>query len=151
MARVLLVFGEHLSGKSTLSNKLKMHHFDVISVDDVYVKWVESHCPSLYFDDLGKYIYHHYHFILAGDYTRSIFRRDLLAEWHEHLLAHIIESSQTHESLVVEGYLLFDCKDHFEIELTKQSVQVFQIDVEDRLYFSDSQPLTIDEIALLGT
>jgi hypothetical protein len=144
LPRVFLVFGEHGSGKTTkVAAPLKAaHHFEVVSVDKVYVEWVKSQCPSLYFEDLSKYIFQHYNSILIGDYTVEVFKgRNVVAEWHAHLLDHIIEQSQQHNSLVVEGYLLFDCKDAYTIELAKLPVQVFQIPVEHDQPFLIS-PLT---------
>jgi hypothetical protein len=153
MACILLVSGKHLSGKSTLAEQLRTTHgFEVVSVDEVYVEWVKSECPSLYFDDLQKYIHHHYHYILVDEYTKDVLGRDLIAEWHRHLLGVIFNRSQQHERLVVEGYLLFDCKDQYEVELTEQSMQVFQIHVEnDRYFLIRVRTVAIDEIASLGT
>ena len=73
----------------------------------------------------------------------------MIAEWHSYLLALIIECSQKHDSLVVEGYLLFDCKDTYERQLTKYRAQVFQIHAENHLY-STTARLSIEEIASLG-
>jgi len=77
--------------------------------------------------------------------------RDLVAEWHSHLLDCIIARSQKHDQLVVEGYLLFDCKDDYEKALTKGSTQVFQIQAKNNLYSSIRGLLTIEQmIASLG-
>lgn len=153
MARVLLVFGEHLSGKSKLAKELKAAdpRLEVIDVDAEYVKWVKDRCPQIYFEYLSQYIYHHYNCILLGEYSRHVFGRDLVADWHAHLLTLIVEGSQRHEHVAVDGYLLFDCKDAYQKALTKRSVKVFQIRVEHGVYFSARGRLTIEQIAALGT
>jgi hypothetical protein len=108
----------------------------------VYVDWVKSQQPNLYLPELRLHIAQHYHSILAS-------HPDLVAQWRDYLLALIIERSQQYDRLVVEGYLLADCRDAYEQELTKRSVQVFHIHAVNYSY-STTRRLTDEQIASLG-
>jgi hypothetical protein len=143
IARVFLIFGDPSHGKSTLAENLRADHaFEVLSVDDVYVKFVKSHYPRIYFDDLNLYIAHHYQYVFC-------LIPDRLTVWHKHLLKTVFERSARCESLAVEGYLLADCKDNYEALLTQSAIQVFQIHAEHLSYWT--RCLTVEQIASFGS
>jgi hypothetical protein len=66
------------------------------------------------------------------------------------LLNEIINASDVHKDVVVEGYLLKDCRDKFEVALKEQGRQVFQIRMEGYGAVLEQPRLTVKEIAALG-
>jgi hypothetical protein len=151
MRRLFLVFGDSGAGKSFLADTLEItHHFDRISVDYEYVEFIRARCPALYFEELRSYIGTQYDGILKNRaFSLHQFQRDFVAEWHSHLLDRIRAGIGGCEDLVVEGYLLYDCRHEFEEQL-RDSASVFQIHVENRQYTWRSRVLTAAQIAGLG-
>ena len=142
MARIFLLYGAPNHGKSTLAAKLKTDFgFDVIETDDAYVQFIKTRFPRIYFDDLHLYIAQHYHYVLGC-------HADRVREWHEHLLGEIDKRAADCDQLVVEGYLLGDCKDAYEAKLTANGNQVAQIHAEKRSYWTRASG--IEQIAALG-
>jgi broad-specificity NMP kinase len=143
MARIILIFGNPGNGKTTLANRLRAEHgFEVMSVDCLYVEFIKSHYSMLYFDDLSLYIDNHYNEVLKSHDER-------VRNWHEHLFKNIVALSRRCDRLVVEGYLLFDCKDDYENRLTERSIRVVQVHAEGHSYSTRS--LSVEQIAWLGT
>jgi hypothetical protein len=148
---ILLAYGQPGHGKSYLADKLKTEHsFGVLSVDETYVEFIRSRCPMLYFEALEYYVGPHY-FSILGDrgYSKAHFRRDFVAEWHSYLKECIEGMAARHDRLIVEGDLLRDCKDQFEVEL-RSLAQVFQIKVVDQSYRWQGRPISLTQIAALG-
>ena len=98
-----------------------------------------------------KYIGPHYDDILAHRaYSKSQFGRDFVAEWHSHVLFRVRERVHRRSRLVVEGYLVGDCKDELQVCLADLA-QVFQIVVQNRRYHWQHELLTTEQVAGLGT
>lgn len=151
MKRLLLIHGEPRSGKSSLARKLQDEHsFEVLSLDELYVKFIETECEDFYFKNLRTYISPHYHYILdARGYTKKKYGRDLVHEWHEYIFTTSFNMSAEHDNLAIEGYLLFDCLGALETRVS-QIAQVFIVHVSDFSYRVLGAPLTVDDIAALG-
>jgi dephospho-CoA kinase len=65
--RVVLVFGDPGNGKSHLATALREEHgYAVLSLDDVYVKFVRERFQALYLPALERVIAQHFQTILAG-------------------------------------------------------------------------------------
>jgi hypothetical protein len=121
VSRVILVFGNPNNGKSTLIDTLRGEHgFHSIAVDGVYVDFVRTLFPRFFLPELSGCILQHYDSIFRLDSTRR-------QVWCQHLLNQVALASTQHPSVVVEGYLLYDCKDAIETELKKGGHRVFQI------------------------
>ena len=101
-SRVVLVFGDPRNGKSYLASALhKQYGYVVVSLDDVYVQFVQEQFPSLYLPALGQVIAQHFQTML------SVFNGGAAARaWASHLAALVTARSKEHRLLVVEGFLL---------------------------------------------
>jgi hypothetical protein len=148
---ILLVYGQPGQGKSYLAEKLKAEHsFAVLSVDDTYVEFIKVHCPMLYFDALEYYVGpHHNHIIGDRVYSQAQLGRDFFAEWRAYLNECIASLAARHDRVVVEGAAVQHYKDQMETELTSLA-PVFQIEVVDRSYRWQGQPVSLTQIAALG-
>jgi len=151
MKRVLLIHGDPGNGKSTLAKILKdQYFFNTVPVDDVYVDFILNKFHSLHFEALNRYIAPHYFWIREyHEYIRKDLGRDPIDDWHEHLLTTIKELSNLYDDLVVEGFLLYDCKDQIENALPK-GVKTFQVYVKDREYTVQDKIVVPEQIAALG-
>jgi chloramphenicol 3-O-phosphotransferase len=146
MKRLILLHGQPRSGKSSLATDLeKDYSFEKLTLDELYVEFIETRCKEYYFERLRNYIRQHYHCILdANGYTKDKCGRDLVKEWHEFLFAATSEKIQRYDNVVVEGYLLVDCLDELKARMEKLA-EVFPIPI------GSNNPLTTkDIIALLG-
>ena len=150
MKRLFLIHGDPGSGKSTLARKLRDEHgFEILSLDDLYVEFIKTQCPILYFDVLDKFIAQHYQCILHPKaYTNHHFNRDFVNEWHEYLLTTISERSDRQDDLVVEGFLLYDYLGALEAYMS-QVAQVFLVHTSDHIFRVLGAPLTTRDIAAL--
>jgi cytidylate kinase len=143
--RVILIHGYPGNGKTTVGKKLQSDHgCHLIEADDAYVGFVKERCGPLYLRELSQVIYQHYNHIFRS------FGEDLVLSWHDHLLNQIIQASDAHNDVVVEGYLLKDCRNKFEVALKEQGRQVFQIRMEGFGPVLEQPRLTVKEIAALG-
>lgn len=149
MKRLLLIHGDPGSGKTPLGQYLRREYsFEILSLDDLYVKFVEEECPDFYFKKLRNYISQHYHQILDNrGYTEKKFGRNLVKEWHEYLFNTIFSNKA--DNLIVEGYLLVDCIDDIEIRMS-QITQVHQVQVKNGSYTVSGRLMTADDIAILN-
>jgi hypothetical protein len=144
MNRILLVSGDPNHGKSFLADELEANYqFTVMHVDGVYVRYVEQAYANVFLPDLHLYIAQHYQTIFALDPERQ-------AKWHQHLLGEVVAAARRHDAVAVEGYLLYDCKDQFEVALKQQSFAVFKIRVKQRAYFLQQRSLSVSDVAMLG-
>jgi hypothetical protein len=168
MKRVLFVTGLPDTSKSTLAKELHdRHSFQVLTVDKVYVKFVEKEVAFLFFERLDSYVGPHYESILAArEHSKKHFERDFVAEWYGYLLKRIEELLTDEDSVVVEGYLLvtaqdknnrsYSCIDYLQEKLQHQGIATFEIEVEldrvgKRTYRRKNDILTVEQIAALGT
>jgi hypothetical protein len=143
--RVILLSGNPNNGKSHLTKALhEQHGFHKIETDDVYVQYVRAFQPNFYLPVLGQVILQHYDYIFSGVPA-------LVEQWHTHLLGLIVQASNEHPNIVVEGYLLRDCKDWFALTLREQGRQVFLVRMENRVpVLEQSAGLTVTEVASLS-
>jgi dephospho-CoA kinase len=151
MKRVFLLYGNPGSGKSTLARKLRDEHgFRLISLDPLYVEFIQSECPRLYFEALGTWIAPHYKQLFNGkERTKQRYGRDLVQEWHEYILARIEDLIAQDDSVVVEGFLLFDCMEFLESSLSAKA-RVFRILADHLKYRILGPQMTSEEIAEFG-
>jgi hypothetical protein len=155
--RLFLVYGMPGAGKTYMVKTLEEHHaFRRLSVDEAYVEHVRSDWPNLYFPALDDFIQPHYHLMLrCRPYCESRFGRDFVDVWHSYLLSAIRSLLDADAvNLVVEGYLLYDCREDIEAAL-RDRAQVFQILADDKSYFWHKSRwrrnrLSIEDIAALG-
>jgi hypothetical protein len=105
----------------------------------------------LYFKKLNLLIMGHYRLMSEHrTYCASEFQRDFVEEWQSHLLQEIkLSLASAVEDLVVEGYLLYDCRNEVEASLATDA-QVFTIHVQDRRYTWERRVISIAEVAALG-
>jgi hypothetical protein len=148
---LLLAYGQPGQGKSYLAERLKREHsFAVLGVDEAYVDFIRDRCPMLYLEALEYYVGPHYYAILADRaYSKTHFGRDFVAEWHSYLKECIEAMAARHHRVIVEGGLLRECKDRFEIEL-RAVADVFQIEVANQAYRWQGSPISLTQIAALG-
>jgi len=150
--RIFLIHGNPNAGKSYLATQLsERYSFRHVSVDQVYVEYIKSRCPKLYFDDLSLFIAPHYHCILAAflQYPKIELRQDLITPWYDYLLERIRQVLREHEALAVEGYApMFPVRD-FQAKLSREA-SIFLIEVSERAYRHLSMPMTVEEIAGLS-
>ncbi len=151
MKRLFLIHGDPGSGKSTLAKKLRDEHsFEMLSLDELYIEFIKTKCPDLYFSALNKFIAQHYQRILhSREYTIHHFNRDFVNEWHEYLMTTTSERSARHNNLVVEGFLLYDCLGDLEARMSRVA-RVFLVHVSNHTYRVLGAPLTTKDIAALG-
>jgi hypothetical protein len=143
--RVILISGDPNHGKSFVADALsEQHGFHVLGVDGIYVEFVRTAVQGLFLQALGQVILQHYDTMLSQS-------QQAVEAWHRHLFAQIVLASDQHQALAVEGYLLRDCKDQFEVELKNQGREVFQIRIENRVPILESPRLTVAQVAALGT
>jgi hypothetical protein len=142
--RVILISGYPDQGKSFLGEALRNQHgFHLIQIDGIYVQFIRNACLAVNFPAVSQFIYQHYNQIFVNV-------QGGITAWHKHLFDEIIQASEKHRDLAVEGYLLKDCKDQFEIDLKEQGRQVFQIRMQGRVATLESPRLTAGEVADLG-
>ena len=98
-SRVVLVFGDPRNGKSYLAKALREQYgYFVVSLDDVYVQFVQEQFPSLYLPALGQVIAQHYQTML------SVFNGGAAVQaWVSHLAALVTARSIEHRLLVVKA------------------------------------------------
>jgi hypothetical protein len=144
---VVLVSGQPRQGKSYLAMRLRDEHsFEYLGVDEEYIQFIESECSFLYFDALSRHIAHFYHSSFSQPYySEERFGRDQVSEWHSYLLSRIKELTARYNKVVVEGYLLFDCKDTFQIDL-RSDAEVRLVEVKNRSYSLNGLPVTLEDI-----
>ena len=151
--RVFLVYGDPDAGKSYLAKKLEENYScHRLSLDEAYVQFIKTECHIIYFDALGQYIGPHYDAILREDtYSLAQFGRSFLAEWLLHLRRRVRALTMFHASVVVEGYVLDDdCRGALQQDLA-DPVEVIPIEVVDHTYFYKGEPVTLEQVAALGT
>jgi len=69
--RVILIFGDPNHGKSHLATQLRDNHgYHVVSLDEVYVKFIQNHYPDFFLPLLREVIAQHYNSIFAQDSSR---------------------------------------------------------------------------------
>jgi hypothetical protein len=145
MKRVILLYGNPQNGKSTLADRLRDEHgFHKISVDGEYVDFITSVHSAVSFELLGHFIAQHYQTIFSRTPSENV------RGWHQHLLQTILAASTQHDAVVVEGFLLYDCKDQLEVALKEHSIRVFQIKAEAFGYVMEHPRLTAQDVAGLG-
>lgn len=151
MKRLFLVHGDPGSGKTPLARALRDEHaFEYLSLDALYVEFIKAKCPTLYFDDLKKFIAPHYQCILQPrEYSYYHFKRDLVNEWHEYMLTATLNRSAHHNNLVAEGFLLYDCLSDLEARMS-QIARVFLVHASNGTYQVLGASLTVKQIATLG-
>jgi nucleoside-triphosphatase THEP1 len=135
MKRVLLVTGRPGSGKSALAKELHdKHSCQVLTVDKVYIEFVEKEVEFLFFERLDSYVGPHYEYILAErEHSKKHFERDFVAEWYGYLLRRIEGLLTGEDNIVVEGYLLetkrdlaeknYSCIDYLQEKLSHQILE----------------------------
>jgi hypothetical protein len=140
-AGILLVFGSPGHGKSKLSEALETKHgFYRIDVDAVYVRFIRGHYPSLCPPNIEQVIMSHYDDVFS---RQDAHRR----HWHTHFLEQIVAAAVKHPRVVVEGYLLGDCRTSFDRALTDQGHEVHHIRAEWHTYTEVGPGLTMEEVA----
>jgi len=143
MAGILLVFGWPGHGKTTLAKTLDADYgFHRIDVDAVYVQFIRAHYPSICPPKIDQVIMGHYD---DGFSRHDAYRR----HWHEHFLQQIGAAAALHPKVVVEGYLLHDCRTSFDRALTEQGHEVHHIRAESHTYTEVGSGLTVHEVAAL--
>ncbi|SFM05508.1 hypothetical protein SAMN05421863_101140 [Nitrosomonas communis] len=151
MKRLILVVGRSGQGKSYLARFLSFgHSFAALSVDEVYLDFVRTHCPMLYFDALNLYISPHYHAILKNrDHSMTHLGRDFVHEWLRYLATKILGLISLHDNVVVEGCLLDHCANEFQSAMASFG-QVFVVSVVKQRYFLNDHELSMESVATLG-
>lgn len=156
MKRIFLIYGNPKSGKSTLGKDIKGrvtesgNSCELISVDDQYVYFITQHFPALRFEALNQFIAPHYFWLNQWRQAfHKCFGQDPIDAWHQHLLDFIKKQSILYDDLAVEGYLLEDCKDQFEKNLSDRA-KIFQVYVNEKQYFVGNNIATLEEILKLG-
>ena len=144
MSRIILVFGWPGSGKSTLARGLaERHGFHALDVDSTYVAFIKTNYAQSCPPNIAEVILQHYDYGFRADEAR---RRT----WHQHFLGQIQSAAEQHQSVVVEGYLLGDCRTAFHESLTAQGHVVRHIRAESHTYTEIGPGLTIQQVAALG-
>src|SRR3990170_6971912 len=70
--RVVLIFGDPDSGKSHLANDLRATFgYHPVSLDSVYVEFIKTRYPHLYFEALNYVIAEHYYNVLPACEARG--------------------------------------------------------------------------------
>lgn len=156
MQRIFLIYGNPGSGKSTLAKNIKGHDiksgqsFELISVDQCYVDFIANEFPALNWEALNEFIAPHYARLKQWRLQfHKGFGRDPIDTWHQHLLDFIKAKSKLYDNVVVEGYLLGDCKDEFEKQLSDNTRKIIQVQAKEQKYFIGNSALTLQEILKL--
>src|SRR5258708_27331460 len=151
MKRVVLIHGESGSGKSPLAQKLKAGYgFEVLELDKLYVCFIKTMCPDLYFNFLSKAISNHYLYILPQSMWKiNDVAHNLVEEWHQHLLNTVIDESARHDALVVEGWLLFPYLKEIKGQLSQRAV-VIVVEAMNGANWIDHTVVTEEQIALMS-
>jgi hypothetical protein len=122
-----------------------------VSLDAEYVEFIKTRCEGLYFTELGRYVGPHYDNLLQlRAYSQEQFGRNFVAEWHAYLLERIRSLASQAETLIVEGYLLYDCVEALTGGLGDLAT-VFHVVVHNGRYIWQHRLLTVEQVAALGT
>ena len=98
--RVILIFGDPNHGKSHLATQLHNNHgYHTVSLDEVYVEFIQNHYPNFFLPVLRGVILQHYNSMFAQDSSR-------VAAWCQHVVAITRNASNQNNLVAVEGYLL---------------------------------------------
>jgi hypothetical protein len=133
--KVVLIYGQPGDGKSHLANnELKAKYgYHVVTVDEVYVAFVQCRFPDLYFPQLRQFTQQHYEAIVVPGVKSGVLIEDVAQAWQDHLCAVIERESRLHKLLAVEGYLLYPALEAIENRLTPATV--LRVDVRGKTYF----------------
>jgi hypothetical protein len=100
--KVVLIFGDPDSGKSYLAQQLhERYGYAYISLDEVYVRFVEERFPDLYLPAIRYVIAQHFQTMLQPC-TRGAGEQ----AWAEHVASVVEAASSEQPLLAVEGFLL---------------------------------------------
>jgi hypothetical protein len=128
VAHIVFVFGWPGQGKSTLAKTLVDEAaFRRVDVDDLYVRFIRTEFPQAATADLEQQILGHYDRTFSRDETQ---RR----AWHDHFLAVIVAAAADYAEVVVDGYLLWDCRTAFDGALTKAGHRVLHLRADSFRY-----------------
>lgn len=143
--RVVLIFGDPGQGKSYLANQLRTNYgYYLISLDGIYVEFVQTWYPDLYLPALNRVIAQHYRMMLVvGD--RDNFAPGAVVAWRNHLASLVEATSHQHQLVVVEGYLLLPALDVVQERLADKAV-VTTVEVRNRQYFVAWNMWSIEQI-----
>jgi 2-phosphoglycerate kinase len=126
--RVILIFGNSGHGKSTLAAKLQdKYGYHLISLDELYVKFIREHYPDLFLPILGRVIGQHYD---------TMFHQNAngVTAWCEHVASVTKDASSQNRLLAVEGYLLSPALTIVQESLTGLAA-VTTVEVRNGQYF----------------
>jgi hypothetical protein len=151
MKRLFLIHGLPHQGKTFLASRLRAQFScEYISVDRAYLKFIRERCPELDFKLLEKYIGVHYdHILLPEQYSVAVCGRNFVSEWRSYLLKVISRAVRRPRDVVVEGYLLRDCKERICGRFEKER-RVILLEVAKRQYFLAGTRLELEDLAKLG-
>lgn len=151
--RVILLTGVPGQGKTHLMNRLKQEaSCAALCVDDVYVDFIKTQCPAMFFENLRMYIAPHYDSLIEGLDARSasLYGRCFDAEWRAHLVDRIHTLLSVCDSVFAEGYLLKTSVAGQIYAVLAPLARVYTLSVHSRRYFLGSKELTFEQIAALG-
>ena len=135
MASIVLVYGWPNSGTSALAATLKANGFHLIAVDHIYIDFIEAEFPDSAGAYLSRNIRAHYEGGLGQQSSHGMGFRHNEAQrhcWHGHLLHQIEAAVANHSQVVVEGYLLRDCRTLLHLHLTSQRHSVVHVRAEQQ-------------------
>lgn len=135
--RVILIFGDPNHGKSHLATQLRDNHgYHMVSLDELYVKFIQNHYPGFFLPLLREVIAQHYNSMFAQDSSR-------VAAWCQHVVATTRDASNQNHLVAVEGYLLTPALKAVEENLAGLAT-VTIVEARHRSYFV---ALSIEQIA----
>jgi len=102
---VILIIGDPTDEKTSLSRRLEARGWAALHVDALYVAFIQSRLPELFFPRLHDFVAPHYTHIFAkvAGNDRQSGRRDVVSAWHSLLLEAILSASSSTPLLAVEG------------------------------------------------
>ncbi len=95
---VVLIFGDPGAGKSHLAKHLQdTQDYEILSVDSLYLNFIQNERPTLYLPDLAVVVSQHYKTML-GDMDRKA--------WERYAVSAIKDYIRDRQRIVIEGFLL---------------------------------------------
>ncbi len=160
MKKLLLIHGESGSGKSTAARRLLERlranntSCEVVGSDDVYVNFIKSRYPTIYFEHLCRFIAGHRRRIMEDANKGRTGREDAYSEyanivtnWQTALIESLLRALERVEIVLAEGcFLEKDAKPGLVARDGEQGYELLECRVHQRCIYYKDNLISEDEL-----